>query len=217
VAPPPVASCACGGQLASCGAWRDRVAAEPATAGRARWRVRGQGRGGEDEGLSRRGLRDRVGGSGGCGAVARGVCGGRAGGSHGWWAGGRISPVTAGGRAGGSRRSHCGGFVDRDSGGMHGAVAAGWLDGGRAGREIAAVLRRAGGSRGCGMHRRGGGRAGRTAKRAATVLCDPAKRTRPGDRGGRWWRSPSLIQPPVLASRPTPLSASPPQASPQFR
>lgn len=54
--------------------------------------------------------------------------------------------------------------------------------------------------------RRGGGRAGRTAKRAATVLCDPAKRTRPGDRGGRWWRSPSLIQPPVLASRPTPLS-----------
>jgi hypothetical protein len=32
--------------------------------------------------------------------------------------------------------------------------------------------------------RRGGGRAGRTAKRAATVLCDPAKRTRPGDRGG---------------------------------
>jgi hypothetical protein len=79
---------------------------------------------------------------------------------HGWWAGGRISPVTAGGRAGGSRRSHRGGFADRDSGGMHGAVAAGWLDGGRAGREIAAVLRRAGGSRGCGMHGRadrGGG------------------------------------------------------------
>jgi hypothetical protein len=49
---------------------------------------------------------------------------------------------------------------DRDSGGMHGAVAAGWLDGGRAGREMAAVLRRTGGSRGCGMHGRadrGGG------------------------------------------------------------
>jgi hypothetical protein len=76
------------------------------------------------------------------------------------WAGGRISPVTAGGRAGGSRRSHRGGFADRDSGGMHGAVAAVWLDGGRAGREIAAVLRRAGGSRGCDMHGRadrGGG------------------------------------------------------------
>jgi hypothetical protein len=58
----------------------------------------------------------------------------------------------AGGRAGRSRRSHRGGFADRDNGGMHGAVAAGWLDGGRAGREIAAVLRRAGGSLGCGMH-----------------------------------------------------------------
>ena len=71
---------------------------------------------------------------------------------HGWSAGGRISPVTS--------RRFCSGFADRDSGGMHGAVAAGWLDGGRAGREIAAVLRRAGGSRGCGMHGRadrGGG------------------------------------------------------------
>jgi hypothetical protein len=57
---------------------------------------------------------------------------------------------------------------DRDSGGMDGAVAAGWLDGGRAGREITADGRiarlrhaRAGGSRrwldcGCaGVWRRG--------------------------------------------------------------
>jgi hypothetical protein len=62
------------------------------------------------------------------------------------WAGGRISPVTS--------WRFCSGFADRDNGGIHGAVAAGWLDGGRAVREIAAVLRRAGGSRGCGMHGR---------------------------------------------------------------
>jgi hypothetical protein len=91
-----------------------------------------------------------------------GFAGGRAGGSRrSRLVGGRADlAVTAGGRAGGSRRSHRGGFADRDSGGMHGAVAAGRLDGGRAGREIAAVLRRAGGSRGCGMHGRadrGGG------------------------------------------------------------
>jgi hypothetical protein len=133
------------------------------------WRVEGSGCGGTRNGwqseVASQGTRERWRGRGAVEArIARPsgrerrLQSGRARGLR--WAGGRISPVTAGGRAGGSRRSHRGGFADRDSGGMHGAVAAGWLDGGRAGREIAAVLRRAGGSRGCGMHRRadrGGG------------------------------------------------------------
>jgi hypothetical protein len=76
-----------------------------------------------------------VGGSGGCGAVARGVCGGRAGGSrrsrlvggradlagHGWWAGGRISPVTS--------RRFCGSRQWRHARSGRGGVA-GWRTGG---------------------------------------------------------------------------------------